>query len=135
MNLRADLSTHRMNTAGIIQLHMGDHAAGLQNRSRSLDEVNTTGLKHSQRHHHLHHLNPDRQTDGQTTEADCTVGPSNSNSASAGLTSISAYVSPAQTWPPSSTRYCRSLPAEGDLSTVGSFSFSKTHVLLPTVMR
>lgn len=50
---------------------MSDNAAGLQNCTRSLDEMNTTGLNHSQGHHHLHHLKPEPR---QTTEADCRVG-------------------------------------------------------------
>lgn len=51
------------------------------------------------------------------------------------MTSISAYGHPAVTCPPSSSMYCSSLPAEGERSTVGSLSFSNTHVLLPTVIR
>lgn len=54
---------------------------------------------------------------------------------SAKLTSISAKTSPWATWPPSSTVYCSSFPAEGERSTVGSFSFSKSQVLLPMVIR
>lgn len=51
------------------------------------------------------------------------------------LTSISAYTLPSARCPPSSTVYCSSFPAEGERSTVGSFSFSKSHVLLPMVIR
>lgn len=55
--------------------------------------------------------------------------------ASLALTSISAKLPPASTWPPSSTVYCISFPAEGALRMVGSFSFSNTQVLLPMVRR
>ncbi|KAG7251038.1 hypothetical protein CRUP_027315, partial [Coryphaenoides rupestris] len=38
---------------------------------------------------------------------------------------------PEKTWPPSSTEYWMILPADGERSSDGSFSFSNTHVLLP----
>lgn len=48
------------------------------------------------------------------------------------FTSISANAWPLFTCPPSSTRKLSNLPAEGDLSSDGSFSLSKIHVWLPT---
>lgn len=50
-----------MYTAGVIQVYTCHHAARLQNRSRSLDKVDTTRLLQGQRHHHLHHLKPWRK--------------------------------------------------------------------------
>lgn len=62
---------HPMYAAGIIQLHMSNHAAGFQNCSRSLDEVDTTRLQHGQHHHHLHHLKPKhKQTDNKSKTSD-----------------------------------------------------------------
>lgn len=49
--------THPVYTAGIIQIHTCHHTARLQNRSWSLDKVDTARLLRSQCHHHLHHLN------------------------------------------------------------------------------
>lgn len=47
-----------MYTAGVVQFYTCHHAARLQNRSMSLDKVDTTSMLHGQRHHHLHHLKP-----------------------------------------------------------------------------
>lgn len=47
-----------MYIAGVIQVHVGHHTARHQNCSRSFDEMDTTRLLYSQRHHHLHHLKP-----------------------------------------------------------------------------
>lgn len=50
-----------MDTAGIIQLHMGHDTAGLQDSTGSFDKVDTSRLLHVQCHDHLHHLNPERE--------------------------------------------------------------------------
>lgn len=47
-----------MDTARIIQLHVGHDTAGLQDSTGSFDKVNTSGLLHIQCHYHLHHLKP-----------------------------------------------------------------------------
>lgn len=52
------LFTYTMYTTGVIQVHVGHHTARHQNCSRSFDEVDTTRLLYTQRHHHFHHLKP-----------------------------------------------------------------------------
>lgn len=50
-----------MDTAGVIQLHVGHDTAGLQDSTGSFDKVDTSRLLHVQCHDHLHHLKPERE--------------------------------------------------------------------------